>query len=98
MSGNSTQFGDLTRVILALQDVVKALYSSQQTLAGGISVNTLLPSSTVVGLPTSAPLGTQRYVIDGRNSGQGAGAGTGCVVVGNGTNWTAVWSGATVTA
>lgn len=96
MSGS--QSGDLTRVVLALQDVVKALYLSQQTMANGLTVNTTLPSTTVATLPVSAPVGRMRYASDGRGPGEGAGAGTGCVVVGNGAIWRAIWSGQLVTA
>lgn len=97
MTGTA-QFGDLTRVILALQDVVKALYASQQILAGGINLNAPLLLSTVAALPMPAPLAIQRFATNGRNSGEAAGAGTGCVVVGNGTTWIAVWSGSQVLA
>jgi hypothetical protein len=88
---------DLTRVVLALQELIKASYLTQQTLLNGISVNTGLPVTTVAGLPVSAPVGQMRYASNGRNSGQGAGTGTGTTVIGNGTVWTAIWSGLAVT-
>jgi hypothetical protein len=97
MSGTNTT--DLTRVVVALQELIKASYLTQQTLANGLTVNTTLPASTVAALPTPAPIGQLRYAVNGRaNASQGAGAGTGCLVVGNGTTFTAVWSGITVTA
>ncbi len=95
MSGSQA---DLTGIVLALQDIVKALFLSQQTMAGGLTVNTGLTACTVAGLPVPAPLGRLAYASNGRNTGQGAGAGTGCLVVGNGSVFTAVWSGLAVTA
>lgn len=89
---------DFTRLTLALQDIVKALYASQQVFSKGITVNTSLPVYTVAGLPATAPAGALAYASNGRNTGQGAGAGTGTVVVGGGTSWIAVWSGVAVTA
>jgi hypothetical protein len=89
---------DLTRLVLALQESVKASYLIQQTLAKGIQTNTTAPAYTVANLPVSAPIGQLAFASNGRNTGQGAGTGTGCLVVGNGTSWTAVWSGVTVTA
>jgi hypothetical protein len=94
MSGSSA---DLTRVILALQEVVKASYLTQQTLAGGLVLNTGLTSYTVAGLPASAPAGRMAYTSNGRGPGEGAGSGTGAMVVGNGVVWRAIWSGLTVT-
>lgn len=89
---------DLTRVVAALQELIKAAYLTQQTLQNGVTVNTQLPNATVANLPTSAPVGMLWFATDGRNSGQGSGAGTGCVVVGSGSVWTAVWSGSQVLA
>lgn len=97
MSGTNTT--DLTRVVVALQELIKAAYLTQQTLANGLTVNTTLPASTVAALPTAAPVGQLLYATNGRaNASQLTGAGTGCIVVGNGTGWNAVWSGVTVTA
>lgn len=62
------------------------------------AINTPLVIYTVAGLPALAPLGVLAYASNGRNNGQGAGAGTGTAVVGNGTVWTAIWSGAQVLA
>lgn len=90
--------GGVTRLVTAMQELIKASYLTQQTLAKGLTINTTLPSYTVAGLPAVAPVGAQAYATNGRNSGQGAGAGTGTAVVGNGTVWNAVWSGAAVTA
>lgn len=94
MSGTS----DFTRLTVALQDIVKALYASQQILSKGLTVNTSLPVYTVAGLPTTAPMGALAYASNARNTGQAAGAGTGALVVGGGTSWIAVWSGVAVTA
>lgn len=96
MSGTSQT--DLTRVVLALQELTKASYLTQQTLLNGISVNTQLPVTTVAALPATAPVGQLRYASNGRNTGEGAASGTGTMVVGNGSVWRAVWSGAAVTA
>jgi hypothetical protein len=89
--------GDLTRVVLALQELIKASYLTQTTLAGGIAINTTLSATTAAGLPATAPLGQLRYVTNGRGPGEGAGAGTGCIVAGSGSIWRAIWSGALVT-
>lgn len=89
---------DFTRLTLALQDIVKASYALQQVFAKGVTVNTSLPVYTVSGLPASAPMGQLAFASNGRNTGQGVGAGTGAVVVGSGSGWIAVWSGVAVTA
>lgn len=60
-----------------------------------------IPNYTVAGLPavTSADVGAQAFATNGRNTGQGAGTGTGCnVFVNNAGTWCAVWSGAAVTS
>lgn len=88
---------DLTRVVIALQELTKASYLTQQTLLNGISVNTQLPITTVAGLPAVAPLGQLRFASNGRNPGEGAAAGTGTLVIGTGAGWRAVWSGVAVT-
>jgi hypothetical protein len=98
--------GDMTRVVVALQDLVRlsaatqqTLVSTQQTLAAGVAINTTLPITTVAALPATAPTGVLRFASDGRNPTEGAAAGTGCVVVGNGAGvWKAIWSGVAVTA
>lgn len=87
-----------TRIVLALQDIVRNLGASQQVLAGGLTVNTSLLVTTAASLPATAPLGQLRFASNGRNPGEGGGAGTGCVVVGNGAGvWKSVWSGVAVT-
>lgn len=92
--------GGVTRIVTALQELIRASYLTQQTLAKGIPVTQSLPplsSYTVAGLPSTAAVGQLAYASNGRNTGQGAGTGTGCLVVGNGTVWNAVWSGLQVT-
>jgi hypothetical protein len=91
---------DLTRLAVALQALVNASYVTQQTLAGGLKLNTTLPSFTVATLPTTGyPVNTIVFASNGRaNGSQGAGAGTGTPVFWNGTNWIAIWSGVTITA
>jgi hypothetical protein len=55
--------------------------------------------STVANLPAaSAHTGETWYATNGRNSAEGAAAGTGCNVRSNGTVWMADWSGLAVTA
>jgi hypothetical protein len=85
--------GGVTRIVTAMQELIKASYLTQQTLAKGLTINTTLPSYTVAGLPAVAPVGAQAYATNGRGPGEGAGAGTGCAVVGSGSIWRAVWSG-----
>lgn len=58
------------------------------------------PVVTTVSLPavTTANTGALAYATDCRNSGQGAGAGTGCLAAVDKTGiWDAVWSGLAVT-
>lgn len=86
---------DLTQVVVALQ--------AQNILLGEIlqqmrAISTPLLVYTVAGLPASAPNAVMVYASNGRNTGEGAGAGTGCVVVGNGAVWRAIWSGVAVTS
>lgn len=95
--GVTANQADLTRVVIALQELTKAAYLTQQTLLNGISVNTQLPITTVAGLPVVAPLGGLRFASNGRNPGEGAAAGTGTMVIGTGSGWRAVWSGVAVT-
>lgn len=95
--GVTANQADLTRVVIALQELTKAAYLTQQTLLNGISVNTQLPITTVAGLPVVAPLGQLRFASNGRNTGEGSSSGSGTVVVGNGLIWRAVWSGVAVT-
>lgn len=53
---------------------------------------------TVAALPAGSQ-GDIAYATNGRNTGEGAGAGTGCLVTKNSAGaWAAVWSGAAVTA
>jgi hypothetical protein len=55
----------------------KSVYTYQVELTG----------TTVAGLPATAPAGTVRYVTNGRNGSEGAGTGTGCLVVRKGSAW-----------
>lgn len=60
-----------------------------------------VPKYTVTGLPAVGPpnQGQVAYATNGRNTGQSAGAGTGCLVsVSSAGAWCAVWSGVPVTA
>ena len=74
------------------------------TGAAGFTKPVQLPVSTVSGLPAIilSQVGSLAYASNGRNTGEGAAAGTGCVVqVQNksGTaTWCAIWSGVAVTA
>lgn len=60
-----------------------------------------VPKYTVAGLPLVAPAnqGQVAYTTNGRNTGEGSGSGTGCLVTVNSAGiWVAVWSGVAVTA
>lgn len=46
-----------------------------------------LTSYTVAGLPSASPAGRMVYATDARNAGEGAGTGTGSLVVSSGTLW-----------
>jgi hypothetical protein len=96
MSGSLDQ-GGVTRIVTALQELIKASYLTQQTLKA-LTLNPPLTSYTVAGLPAVAPAGAQAYATNGRNTGQGVGAGSGTMVIGNGLVWNSVWSGLQVTA
>lgn len=94
----SETLGNLTPIVNALQELTRASYLTQQTLAGlALNTNTL-PSFTVAGLPVGAGVGRMAWASNGRNPGEGAGAGTGTAVISNGTIWKAIWSGVLVTA
>lgn len=59
------------------------------------------PVYMVAGLPTvtAANQGQVAYASNGRNTGEGSGSGTGCLVAVNSAGvWAAVWSGVAVTA
>jgi hypothetical protein len=94
MSGTTQDFSGVRNT---LQDIVKAQYALQQQLAKGLAINTSVPSYTVAGLPAAAPVGVVAYASNGRGPSEGAGVGTGTLVVGNGIIWRAVWSGLQVT-
>jgi len=72
------------------------------TLASGSITTTFrMPSYTVANLPQvmAVDQGKMAYATNGRNGGEVAGAGTGCVVTVNSNGiWSAIWSGLTVTA
>jgi len=104
---------DTTSIVDTLQRQNNLLASIQQCLSNstaeltalvalltaGLTVNTSVPTYTVAGLPASAPLAHLAFATNGRNPAEGVGAGTGCVVVGNGAaTWKAIWSGVAVTA
>lgn len=60
----------------------------------------MLAGFNVADLPTAAVTRPAvAYALDGRNSGEGPGAGTGCLVTLNSASvWAAVWSGVAVEA
>jgi hypothetical protein len=90
---------DTTGIINALQAGNISFNALLTLFKSGITVNTAVPTYTVAGLPATAPLGVLAFATNGRaNASQGAGAGTGCLIVGSGTAWNAVWSGVTVTS
>lgn len=66
---------------------------SLTNLLAGLGVVTY----TVSALPT-ATANRMAYASDGRKSGEGSGAGTGVLVIANGTNWKTVDTGGTVAA
>ena len=73
--------------------------------AGGTATWSRLPATDGRGLVAAMPLltgatykGARYYATNGRNSGEGAGAGTGCwATLNNAGGWIADWSGATIT-
>lgn len=70
------------------------IFTGAITLGGPVG----LKSYTVGTLPTPGTAARTAYASNGRNPGEGAAAGTGCVVWDNGTNWIAASTGATVAA
>jgi hypothetical protein len=91
--------GNLTPVVNALQELTRASYLTQQTLAGLVLNTNTLPSYTVAGLPVGASAGRMAYASNARNPGEGAGAGTGTLVVASAAGvWRSVWSGVLVVA
>jgi hypothetical protein len=80
----------------------ETLLASQQQGGVPVTVNipvfNLPPKYTVANLPTNVTQGCWAYVLDGRNPGESAGAGTGCLATVNSAGvWCAVWSGTAVT-
>lgn len=57
------------------------------TLTGDVTLRLYVAVTTVATLPASAALGAWAFATDGRNSGEGAAAGTGCPVCWNGSLW-----------
>jgi hypothetical protein len=97
MSGVLQSPVDMSRLVQALQESNKALYLLQQTLSTLAPVTRNYTGSTLPAV-TSANQGQMAYVTNGRNSGEGAGSGTGCLVTVNSAGiWAAVWSGIAVT-
>lgn len=88
---------DITRVIVALQELTRASYLTQQTLAGGLALSPVMPSYAVANLPTAPQTGQLAFATNGRNSGELAGAGSGTLVMYGAGSWKAVWSGVAVT-
>jgi hypothetical protein len=86
---------DPTSIIVAMQAQNQILSKIQQTLA---TTTSALATYTGASLPTTAQSFTSAWVTNGRaNSSEGAGAGTGTLVIWNGSAWIAVWSGVAVT-
>jgi len=80
---------------------VLLLVQNQSGNVETVNVNLLqlLPQFTVANLPavTAANQGYFAYATNGRNTGEGSGSGTGCMVTVNKNGvWAAVWSGAAV--
>lgn len=84
-------------VINASDGVTTLLVLNEGAQAGVVSIHNL----TVATLPAAAGVtqGAMAYVTNGRNTGEGVGAGTGCLVTRNSAAvWAAVWSGVAVAA
>lgn len=87
---------DPTSIVNVLQSQNALLAKIQQTLA---AISTPLTVYAVASLPATAATFTPAWASNGRaNAGQGVGAGTGTMVVFNGTTWIAQWSGVAVLA
>jgi len=87
----------MSRLVQALQESNKALYLLQQTIATLAPITHNYTGGTLPPV-TSANQGMIAYVTNGRNSGEGAGGGTGCLVTVNSAGiFAAVWSGVAVT-
>lgn len=87
---------NFAQLVLALQEIGRASYLTQQTLSGLVAALGTPARYTVAGLPavTTANTGQVAYATNGRNSGEGSGSGTGCLVTCNNAGiWAAVWSG-----
>ncbi len=113
---NLQQMSDLvqavTNSVRALATIAQTLGNSYIALAGNntftgtqtFSKPPQLPVSTVAALPAIAlsNVGSLAFASNGRNTGEGAGSGTGCTVqvqskAGTAT-WCAIWSGVAVTS
>ena len=81
-----------------LQPMAQGLQTIGATLKAGVTISVVLPSYAVASLPATATTGQMAYATNGRNTGEGAGAGTGCPVFWKGASWCAIWSGVTVTS
>jgi hypothetical protein len=98
----------MSELVAASNNAVVALSALAQLLGAatgitGFSKPPLLPSYTVANLPavTLANVGSIAFATNGRNTGEGAAAGTGCTLqvqnkAGTAT-WCAIWSGVAVT-
>jgi len=99
----------MNELVQALNNSVRALANIYTALGAAIGPNALskplqLAGYTVANLPavTLTQVGSLSFTTNGRNTGEGGGAGTGCAVqvqnkAGTAT-WCAVWSGVAVTA
>lgn len=79
---------ELNRIVDALQQMVRLQGATYQQLGGGIAILNSLPVYLVAALPVSA-VGTMAFASDARNGAEGAGLGTGAIVV---VNRLGVWS------
>jgi len=87
---------NLSQVVQALQALTRASYLTQQTLEGLKPAFAQPPSYTVAALPvvTAANQGQWAYASNARNTGEGAGLGTGALLTVNKSGiWACVWSG-----
>lgn len=82
----------VSQVIAVLQDLVRATYAMGDQQATTFRA----PAYAAASLPavTVADAGRMAFVTNARNTGQGAGAGTGCLcVVNNAGAWVTTWNG-----
>lgn len=81
-------------------DIADALRINFTSLQTSFLYPPKLPSYTVAGLPstTTYGVGSEAFASNGRRAGEGAGAGTGCPVWSDGTNWRTFYDNSIVAA